>query len=216
VVAVAVAAGAVLIDAHLSARTSQLRADAHEQAQALAHQLRTTEQLRSDVRRLRASSTVLRAANRQLRVQNGRLRATAQGVAEQLRNATTTLARVRKAKVRTIIRTNSVIKKVPVWVPSGFGIDVETTGYDGEISISDVQLTETLGFTSFVGIAQNLTHRTIPYAEIGCTFVDRDGAVLANDFANTTAWPAGATWGFTCSAPIVGATGGVVRVDRLG
>jgi hypothetical protein len=215
VVATAVAVAAILIDAHLEGRTSRLQAEARVRAEVLSHQVRTSQQLLDVDRRLRASSAVLEATNSRLRVQNGELRANIQNAATLLRNTRTTLTKVRKTRVRTVVKTVTVTKRVPVWVPSGPGIQVETTGYKGEISVNDVQLTTGLGYSNLVGIAQNLTDRTIPYAEIGCTFVDRDGAVIANNFANTNAWPAGATWGFTCSAPVDGATGGVVRVDQL-
>jgi len=216
VVATAVAVAAILIAAHLDGRMSRLQAEARARAEALSHQVKTSEQLLAVGRRLRASSAELEATNSRLRVQNGELRANIENVATLLRNTRTKLTNVRTAKVRTVVKTVTVTKRVAVWVPSGPGIQVETTGFEGQISVNDVQLTTGLGYSNLVGIAQNLTDRTIPYAEIGCTFVDRDGGVIANNFANTNAWPAGATWGFTCSAPGEGATGGVVRVDQLG
>jgi hypothetical protein len=215
VIVTAVAVAAILINANLDGRTSRLQAEARARAEALSRQVRTSEHLLAVGRRLRASSAEFEATNRRLRVQNGELRTNIQNVATLLRNTRTALGKVRKAKVRTVVKTVTVTKRVSVWVPSGSGIEVETTGFEGEISVNDVQLTTGLGYSNLVGIAQNLTDRTIPYAEIGCTFVDRDGVVIANNFANTNGWPAGATWGFTCSAPGDDAAGGVVRIDQL-
>ena len=118
------------------------------------------------------------------------------------------LERVRQSK-RVV-----VTKKVPVPqpVPNGREISVETTGFEDVVEVFDVHLTHAYGFSDLVGIARNIGEESIAYVQIGCTFLDAKGRVLANVIDNREDWAPGATWGFDCSAE-VGATGGIVRVD---
>jgi hypothetical protein len=101
------------------------------------------------------------------------------------------------------------------FAPNGAGITVETTGYADLVQIHDVQLTRAYGFADLIGIAVNTSGRDLEYVEIGCSLLDGEGRVMANVIDNREAWPAGASWGFTCSAEAE-ATGGVVRVDSVG
>ena len=121
---------------------------------------------------------------------------------------------VKASKVKTVVQTKTVTKTVPKWIPDGAAVTVEITGFEGTAEIHDVQLTQAFGFSDLVGIAVNTSPGTISYAELGCTFVDAAGNVLANGIVNRTDWPAGASWGFDCSAQVV-ATGGILRVDAM-
>jgi hypothetical protein len=105
-----------------------------------------------------------------------------------------------------------VITKIR-FVPDGKGITVDLTGYEGMLRIHDVHVTRAHGFSDLVGIAVNTSGHDLAYVQLGCSLLDRDGAVLANVIDNREAWPAGATWGFDCSAEVA-ATGGIVRVDE--
>ncbi len=100
------------------------------------------------------------------------------------------------------------------FAPNGSGITVETTGYTDLLEIRDVQLTRAYGFSDLIGIAVNTSGRDLEYVEIGCSLLDAGGRVVANVIDNREVWPAGATWGFDCSAEVE-ATGGVVRVDSV-
>lgn len=124
------------------------------------------------------------------------------------------LAAAREAKVRTVVEERIVTEKVIRWIPNGEGISVEVTGFQGMIGIRDVQLAHSYGFSDLVGIAVNKSGSTISYAQLGCTFLDAEGRVLANAIANKQGWAPGQTWGFTCSAQ-VDATGGILRVDEM-
>jgi hypothetical protein len=126
------------------------------------------------------------------------------------------LKALRAAKVHTVVKTKTVteIKRVTEWVPSGEGISVEVTGFASLIGIHDVQLTHSYGYTDVIGIAVNKSDRTIAYAQLGCTFLDRDGRVLANEITNKQDWAPGATWGFVCSGQ-TDATGAILRVDEM-
>jgi hypothetical protein len=97
-------------------------------------------------------------------------------------------------------------------VPNGKDITVELTGYEGVVQIHDVHLTRAYGFSDLIGIAVNQSGEEIAYAQLGCTLLDAKGRVLANVIDNREHWPAGASWGFDCTAE-VDATGGIVRVD---
>ena len=122
--------------------------------------------------------------------------------------------RVRASKVRTIVRTRTVTKRVPKWVPNGEGVTVETTGFRKDIAVHDVHLTNSYGYSDLVGVATNKSGRVISYAELGCTFVDADGSVVANGIANRSNWPPGASWGFDCAAETQ-ASGGILRVHQM-
>jgi hypothetical protein len=124
------------------------------------------------------------------------------------------IAEVKAAKVHTVVKTKIVTKEVPRWVPSGDGIEVDTTGFGGRIAIHDVQLTHAYGYTHLIGIAINRSGETVSYAQLGCTFVDADGRLLSNEMVNKAAWEPGQTWGFDCSAQVDG-TGGMLRVDEM-
>lgn len=118
------------------------------------------------------------------------------------------LERVRESK--KVVVTRKV--PVPTRVPNGNEISVETTGFEDVVEVFDVQLTHAYGFSDLVGIARNNGEETIAYVQIGCSFLDAKGRVLANVIDNRENWAPGATWGFDCSAE-VDATGGIVRVD---
>lgn len=126
----------------------------------------------------------------------------------------TRLAQARDAKVRTVVEETVVTEEVVRWVPNGEGVSVEITGFDELIGVKDVQIRHAYGFTDLVGIAVNESATEISYAQLGCTFVDAEGNVLANAIANKQGWMPGQSWGFTCSAQ-VDATGGIVRVDEM-
>jgi hypothetical protein len=124
------------------------------------------------------------------------------------------VAEVRASRVRTVVKTKVVTKQVPRWVPSGKGIEVDTTGFQGRIEIHDVQLTKAYGYSHLIGIAINRSGETVSYTQLGCTFVDADGGLLANEMVNKASWAPGQSWGFDCSAQVDG-TGGVLRVDDM-
>lgn len=159
----------------------------------------------------------LAVANERLSTANERIEALAEGSAG-LRARVAELAgeveSVRASKVRTIVRTRTVTKRVPKWVPNGEGVTVESTGFGNDIEINDVHLTNSYGYSDLVGVATNKSGRVISYAELGCTFVDADGAVVANGIANRSSWPPGASWGFDCAAEAE-ATGGILRVHQM-
>lgn len=117
-------------------------------------------------------------------------------------------------KVRTVYETKTVTKTVPRWVPDGDGVEVETTGFEDQIEIHDVQLTHAYGYSDLIGIAVNRSGRTISYAELGCTFLGADGELLANEIVNRQSWAPGQSWGFDCAGQ-VDATGGILRVDEM-
>jgi hypothetical protein len=124
------------------------------------------------------------------------------------------LEKAQAAKVRTVVETKTITKKVPRWIPNGDAITVELTGFEAQIGIHDVQITHAYGFTDLIGIAVNKSDETVSYAQLGCTFLNADGAVIANGIVNKQSWAPGQSWGFTCSAQ-VDATGGILRVDEM-
>ncbi len=124
------------------------------------------------------------------------------------------MSEIKASKVRTVVKTEVVRKEVPRWVPNGTGIEVDTTGFEGRIEIRDVQLTHAYGYSHLIGIAINRSGETMSYAQLGCTFVDADGRLLANEMVNKATWAPGQSWGFDCSAQVDG-TGGVLRVDEM-
>lgn len=124
------------------------------------------------------------------------------------------LEQVRASKVETVVQTKVVTKTVPRWVPNGKAVEVEMTGFEGLIAIHDVQLTHAYGYSDLIGIAVNKSGRTISYVELGCSFVDADGRLLANQIVNRQNWAPGQTWGFDCSGQVE-ATGGILRVDEM-
>jgi hypothetical protein len=124
------------------------------------------------------------------------------------------MAEIKASKVRTVVKTEVVTKEVPRWVPNGTGIEVDTTGFEGRIEIRDVQLTHAYGYSHLIGIAINKSGEPMSYVQLGCTFVDADGHLLANEMVNKATWAPGQSWGFDCSAQVDG-TGGVLRVDEM-
>lgn len=124
------------------------------------------------------------------------------------------MAEIKASKVRTVLKTKIVTKEVPRWVPNGSGIEVDTTGFEGRIEIRDVQLTHAYGYSHLIGIAINRSGETMSYAQLGCTFLDPDGRLLANKMVNKATWAPGQSWGFDCSAQVDG-SGGVLRVDEM-
>jgi hypothetical protein len=140
------------------------------------------------------------------------------GTVEALRNKVAEL-REELAGVRTsgdtVVKHETVTKTVTKWVPNGRAVQVEVTGYEGMVELRDVQISHSYGYTDLIGIAVNTSGQTLSYAQLGCTFVDEDGTVLANHIDNKQNWLPDQTWGFDCSGQ-VRATGGILRVDELG
>lgn len=185
-----VAAGAAAIP-YLRYHAAGVRAD------ALATQLSSvTAQLEAAQADARAADAVLSATQ------------------AQLRETQKALEKAQAAKVRTVVETKTVTKEVPRWIPNGKTVAVELTGFGSKIGIHDVQITHAYGFTDLIGIAVNKSHETVSYAQLGCTFLNADGAVVANGIVNKQSWAPGQSWGFTCSAQ-VDATGGILRVDEM-
>jgi hypothetical protein len=123
------------------------------------------------------------------------------------------IATLRDARVRTVVEERTVTETVTRWVPNGETVTVEVTGFEGTVELRDVQLTHAYGFSDLIGIAINTSGQTISYAQLGCTFLNADGAVVANAIDNKQNWLPDQTWGFSCSAQ-VRATGGILRVDE--
>lgn len=125
-------------------------------------------------------------------------------------------AALEAAKVKTVVETKTVTKTETVirWVPNGKDVTVEMTGFEDRVGIHDVQLTYSYGYTDFIGIAVNRSDQVISYAELGCSFLDADGRLLANGIDNKQDWQPGQSWGFVCSAE-VDASGGILRVGEL-
>lgn len=126
------------------------------------------------------------------------------------------LKELRAAKVRTVVKTKTVTETQTItkWIPNGEGISVEVTGFAAMIGIHDVQMTHSYGYTDVIGIAVNKSDRTIAYAQLGCTFLDSEGRVLANEITNKQNWAPGATWGFVCSGQ-TDAAAAILRVDEM-
>lgn len=124
------------------------------------------------------------------------------------------LEALRAEKIKTVVKTETVTQTVTRWIPNGKGIEVEITGFEGMIQIHDVSLTHAYGYSDLIGIAINKSGQTISYAQLGCTFLDGEGHVLANNIDNKQNWLPGQSWGFDCSGQ-VDATGGILRVDEM-
>jgi hypothetical protein len=152
----------------------------------------------------RAAGTIaaLTSERDALRAQLSEGEGQASGLRAELAEARADLKRLRESRTR------------PRYVPNGKAITVEIGGYEGSVEIHDVHLRHAYGFSDLVGIAVNTSGRDLTYVQLGCSLLDGQGRVLANVIDNRETWPAGATWGFTCSAE-VDATGGIVRVDAL-
>ncbi len=174
----------------------------------------TLREARRDERALAEQVRALRAELAAMRSRAEGAEAERLALAARLERLRERLAELRDAKVRTVVRTETVTETVTEYVPNGETVSVEVTGYEGMIRIYDVQLTREYGFSDLIGIAENTSGRVIAYAQLGCSFLDRDGRLLAAAMDNKQDWRPGQTWGFTCSAE-VDATGGIVRVDEL-
>jgi hypothetical protein len=126
------------------------------------------------------------------------------------------IAELEAAKVRTIVETETVTvtETVTRWVPNGKDVTVELTGYEDLVAIHDVQLTHSYGYSDLIGIAINRSGAVISYAQLGCSFLDEEGRLLASGIDNKQDWQPGQSWGFVCSAD-VNATGGILRVDEM-
>ncbi len=124
------------------------------------------------------------------------------------------ISEIKSSKVHTVVKTKVVTQELRRWVPNGRGIQVDTTGFEGRIAIHDVQLTHAYGYSHLIGIAINRSGETVSYAQLGCTFVDADGRLLANEMVNKATWAPGQSWGFDCNAQVDG-SGGTVRVDEM-
>lgn len=142
---------------------------------------------------------------------NGRM----QTLESQLSASQAELDQVKASKIKTVVKTKTVTKTVPKWVPNGKGIEIDLSGYEGEIEIHDVQITHSYGYTSVIGIAINRTGSKVSYVELGCSLVSSSGKLLANGITNQTDWPSGASWGFDCTEQ-ADASGAILRVDSLG
>jgi uncharacterized coiled-coil protein SlyX len=173
--------------------------------------------LNDQVLRADALEDRLAAANARLEEMDGAAAAqagTVVGLRTRVARLQDRLAAAREAKVRTVVEERVVTEKVLRWIPDGEAVSVEMTGFQGMVGIHDVQITQSYGFSDLVGIAVNKSGATVSYAQLGCTFLDAEGRVLANAMANKQGWKPGQTWGFTCSAQ-VDATGGILRVDEM-
>jgi hypothetical protein len=124
------------------------------------------------------------------------------------------IAKLQDAKVRTVTETETVTETVTEYVPNGRRVTVEVTGFDGLVEIYDVRLTHAYGYSDLIGIAENTSGETISYAQLGCSFLDAEGGLLATGMDNKQGWRPGQSWGFVCSAD-VNATGGILRVDEI-
>jgi hypothetical protein len=126
------------------------------------------------------------------------------------------IAELEAAKVRTIVETETVTvtETVVRWVPNGKDVTVELTGFEDLVGIHDVQLTHSYGYSDLIGIAVNRSGEVISYAQLGCSFLDEDGRLLASGIDNKQDWQPGQSWGFVCSAD-VDASGGILRVDEM-
>jgi len=126
------------------------------------------------------------------------------------------VAELEASKVRTIVETETVTvtETVTRWVPNGKDVTVELTGFEDLVAIHDVHLTRQYGYSDLIGIAVNRSGEVISYAQLGCSFLDEDGRLLASGIDNKQDWRPGQSWGFVCSAD-VDATGGILRVDEL-
>jgi len=125
-------------------------------------------------------------------------------------------AELEASKVRTIVETETVTvtETVTRWVPNGKDVTVELTGFEDLVAIHDVHLTRQYGYSDLIGIAVNRSGDVISYAQLGCSFLDGEGQLLASGIDNKQDWQPGQSWGFVCSAE-VDATGGILRVDEV-
>lgn len=160
--------------------------------------------------RLRAAASQIESANEATAAASAKAAGLRGRVAELQRQ----LEALRAAKVKTVVKTETVTKTVTRWIPNGTGVEVEITGFEGMIQIHDVTLTHAYGYSDLIGIAINKSGQTISYAQLGCTFLDGEGHVLANNIDNKQNWLPGQSWGFDCSGQ-VDATGGILRVDEM-
>jgi hypothetical protein len=135
---------------------------------------------------------------------------------QRLAKLQTDYAALKASKVKTVVQTKTVTetKTVTRWVPNGKEVTVELTGFEDRVGVHDVQLTRSYGYTDLIGIAVNRSGEVISYAELGCSFLDADGRLLANGIDNRQDWQPGQSWGFVCSAE-VNAAGGILRVGEL-
>jgi cell division protein FtsB len=119
-------------------------------------------------------------------------------------------------KVQTVVETKTVTvtNTVTEYVPNGEEITVEITGFEGLVRVYDVHLTHSYGYSDLIGIAENTSGDAISYAQLSCSFHDKDGKLLATSIDNKQNWQPGQSWGFVCSAD-VDATGGILRVDEM-
>jgi|GEM_PF-2568600 hypothetical protein len=124
------------------------------------------------------------------------------------------IAKLEDAKVRTVVETETVTETVTEYVPNGRRIAVEVTGFEGLVEVYDVRLTHSYGYSDLIGIAENTSGEVISYAQLGCSFLDAKGGLLASGMDNKQDWRPGQSWGFVCSAD-VNATGGILRVDEM-
>jgi len=126
------------------------------------------------------------------------------------------VAALESAKVETIVKTETVTvtETVTEYVPNGEDVAVEITGFEGLVNVYDVRLTHSYGYSDLIGIAENTSGEVISYAQLSCSFLAKDGELLATSIDNKQSWQPGQSWGFVCSAD-VDATGGILRVDEM-
>ncbi len=107
------------------------------------------------------------------------------------------VASLQSQKVRTIVETQTVTvtETVTEYVPNGEEVSVEITGFDGLVRIYDVHLTHSYGYSDLIGIAENTSGEAISYAQLGCSFLDKDGHLLATSIDNKQNWQPGTELG---------------------
>lgn len=171
---------------------------------------------RGDADRLAAELAILRAEASSATEAAAMAAGQSERIRERLEALQARYAKLEASKVRTVVETETVTvtETVVRWVPNGKEVSVELTGFEGLIGIHDVQLTHQYGYSDLIGIAVNRSGEVISYAQLGCSFLDEDGRLLASGIDNKQDWRPGQSWGFVCSAD-VDATGGILRVDEL-
>jgi hypothetical protein len=188
---------ALLVAASAAGIAAFAVADARDDAGRLG---REAAALRTEGAQAGGQLIVAQTANEELRATIARLEAR--------------IAKLEDAKVKTIVETETVTETVTEYVPNGRDVTVEITGFEDLVEIYDVRLTHSYGYSDLIGIAENTSDETISYAQLGCSFLDAKGGLLATGMDNKQDWRPGQSWGFVCSAD-VNATGGILRVDEI-
>lgn len=166
-----------------------------------------TEQLQRQLAAARAEGAESAGALTAAETANEELRGTIAGLEGRI-------AKLEDARTKTVVKTETVTETVTEYVPNGRDVTVETTGFEGLVEVYDVRLTHSYGYSDLIGIAENTSGETISYAQVGCSFLDAKGGLVATGMDNKQDWRPGQSWGFVCSAD-VNATGGILRVDEI-